>query len=194
MASNELGPLRRSAAATTFGPGAIVDFPNLARVEMEGLVPKEEIHEWVGGDRDMIPMRTHQRFALIAVRLDDGARAQPRQNNSDEIAFARGGIRRVMIPYRLKRWLHCRLDCGEARPCRRIRVPHVVVVKERDGLSILMHEEGPLPLVPLMPSIIAKGFDDAGERLRIDRPDAAAQAVKMHGLILSVHCCCGRRI
>lgn len=101
MASNELGPLRRSAAATTFGPGAIVDF-RAGAATISAVVAGLE--EW---DRNFPPAGMLHPQAIREERLQKklnvrGFRLPPVRDPARD-----SDAERALVAVRFPRWLQC---------------------------------------------------------------------------------------
>jgi hypothetical protein len=101
MASNELGPLRRSAAATTFGPGAIVDF-RAGTATISAVVAGLE--EW---DRNFPPAGMLHPQAIREERLQKklnvrGFRLPPVRDPARD-----SDAERALVAVRFPRWLQC---------------------------------------------------------------------------------------
>jgi hypothetical protein len=101
MASNELGPLRRSAAATTFGPGAIVDF-RAGEATISAVVAGLE--EW---DRNFPPAGMLNPQAIREERLQKklnvrGFRLPPVRDPARD-----SDAERALVAVRFPSWLQC---------------------------------------------------------------------------------------
>src|ERR1700752_1200380 len=101
MASNELGPLRRSAAATSFGPGAIVDF-RAGAATISAVVAGLE--EW---DRNFPPAGMLHPQAIREERLQKklnvrGFRLPPVRDPARD-----SNAERALVAVRFPRWLQC---------------------------------------------------------------------------------------
>jgi hypothetical protein len=101
MASNELGPLRRSAAATSFGPGAIVDF-RAGAATISAVVAGLE--EW---DRNFPPAGMLHPQAIREERLQKklnvrGFRLPPVRDPARD-----SDAERALVAVRFPRWLQC---------------------------------------------------------------------------------------
>jgi hypothetical protein len=101
MTSNELGPLRRSAAATTFGPGAIVDF-RAGEATVSAVVAGLE--EW---DQNFPPKGMLHPQAIREERLQKklkvrGFRLPPIRDPARE-----ADAERALVAVRFPSWLQC---------------------------------------------------------------------------------------
>jgi hypothetical protein len=101
MASNELGPLRRSAAATTFGPGAIVDF-RAGEATISAVIAGLE--EW---DNNFPPRGMLHPQAIREERLQKklnvkGFRLPPVRDPARE-----SDEQRALVAVRFPSWLQC---------------------------------------------------------------------------------------
>jgi hypothetical protein len=101
MASNELGPLRRSAAATTFGPGAIVDF-RAGEATISAVIAGLE--EW---DRNFPPAGMLHPQAIREERLQKklnvrGFRLPPVRDPARD-----SDAERALVAVRFPSWLQC---------------------------------------------------------------------------------------
>lgn len=101
MASNELGPLRRSAAATTFGPGAVVDF-RAGEATISAVIAGLE--EW---DRNFPPRGMLHPQAIREERLQKklgvkGFRLPPVRDPAKD-----SDAERALVAIRFPSWLQC---------------------------------------------------------------------------------------
>lgn len=101
MASNELGPLRRSAAATTFGPGAIVDF-RAGEATISAVI--SGLEEW---DQNFPPQGMLHPQAIREERLQKklnvrGFRLPPVRDPARE-----ADAERALVAVRFPTWLQC---------------------------------------------------------------------------------------
>lgn len=101
MASNELGPLRRSAAATTFGPGAVVDF-RAGEATVSAVIAGLE--EW---DQNFPPRGMLHPQAIREERLQKklnvrGFRLPPVRDPAKD-----SDAERALVAVRFPSWLQC---------------------------------------------------------------------------------------
>lgn len=101
MASNELGPLRRSAAATTFGPGAIVDF-RAGEATISAVVAGLE--EW---DRNFPPAGMLHPQAIREERLQKKLKVRGFRLPPVRDPARASDTERALVAVRFPSWLQC---------------------------------------------------------------------------------------